>query len=274
VARKRWGSNEISDLRRAVELLEGSNFLVDLTDMLGSKVAKAMKALPRGARKYVDAATSKALNAAAKAAVASLEGSGGAVSGVWTHKAAVALSGAVGGFFSLAGLVFEAPVTTVVMLRSIADIARAESADLADPAVRMQCLTVLAMGGSMDSGEESYYSTRAAFTEIFTLLGKEAPERAGKKAAETLAKKMAQLLSTIVAQIAPRYAPLITEKAIAQSAPIAGAATGALINTVFIHHFQKKARGHFTVLRLESKYGAAEVQKRYKRFVAADKKAR
>jgi hypothetical protein len=36
-----------------------------------------------------------------------------------------------------------------------------------------------------------------------------------------------------------------------------------MINILFIKHFQDMARGHFTVLRLEEKYGAAAVKQAY-----------
>ncbi|MBW2614674.1 MAG: EcsC family protein, partial [Deltaproteobacteria bacterium] len=49
----------------------------------------------------------------------------------------------------------------------------------------------------------------------------------------------------------------------AQAVPIIGAAGGALINTIFIDHFQDMARGHFIVRRLERVYGTDEVQRQY-----------
>jgi len=42
------------------------------------------------------------------------------------HKMFVATSGAVGGAFGLPALTVELPVSTITMLRSIADIARSE----------------------------------------------------------------------------------------------------------------------------------------------------
>jgi len=42
-----------------------------------------------------------------------------------------------------------------------------------------------------------------------------------------------------------------------------GAAGGALVNTLFIDHFQNMARGHFIVRRLEKEYGADVVERAY-----------
>jgi hypothetical protein len=47
--------------------------------------------------------------------------------------------------------------------------------------------------------------------------------------------------------------------------PIAGAAGGLALNILFTQHFQKIADGHFTVRRLERKYGTDAVQEAYGR---------
>ena len=44
---------------------------------------------------------------------------------------------------------------------------------------------------------------------------------------------------------------------------IVGAIGGAVINTLFIDHFQDMARGHFIVRRLERLHGAEAVQLAY-----------
>ena len=49
------------------------------------------------------------------------------------YKALAAVSGAVGGGFGLAALPVELPISTIIMLRSIGDVARSEGEDLADP---------------------------------------------------------------------------------------------------------------------------------------------
>ena len=46
-------------------------------------------------------------------------------------------------------------------------------------------------------------------------------------------------------------------------AATSGAVGGALINTIFIDHFQDMARGHFIIRRLERVYGTDEVKRQY-----------
>ena len=47
------------------------------------------------------------------------------------------------------------------------------------------------------------------------------------------------------------------------AAALSGAAGGALINTVFIGHYQDMARGHFVVRRLERAHGTEAVREAY-----------
>lgn len=49
----------------------------------------------------------------------------------------------------------------------------------------------------------------------------------------------------------------------AKSIPAIGAVLGATVNTLFIDHFQQMAQGHFTVRRLERKYGMEAVRAAY-----------
>ena len=76
-------------------------------------------------------------------------------------------------------------------------------------------------------------------------------------------KAGAPALLRLVSLISSRFGIVVSEKAAAQAIPILGAASGALINTLFIEHFQNMARGHFTVRRLEKIHGAAPVKAAY-----------
>jgi hypothetical protein len=63
--------------------------------------------------------------------------------------------------------------------------------------------------------------------------------------------------------IAERFGVQVTEKAAAQAIPAIGAAGGAIVNTIFMDHFQDMARGHFIVRKLERKHGKERVERRY-----------
>ncbi|MBP1669075.1 MAG: hypothetical protein H6Q21_1441, partial [Bacteroidetes bacterium] len=66
-----------------------------------------------------------------------------------------------------------------------------------------------------------------------------------------------------ITNISQRFGVQITEKLAAQAIPAIGAAGGAIINTIFIDHFQDMAKGHFIVRKLERAYGKEIIKKIY-----------
>jgi hypothetical protein len=173
--------------------------------------------------------------------------------------AATATSGAVGGAFGLMALAVELPISTTIMMRSIADIARSEGADMQDLQTQFECVQVLALGGSSsrdDAAEIGYFFAREAMSKAVS-------EAAAHIAKNGLKKEAAPAIVRLITQIAERFSINVTEKAAAQLIPVVGAIGGALINTIFIDHFQNMARGHFIVRRLERKYSPDLVRKRY-----------
>lgn len=73
-------------------------------------------------------------------------------------------------------------------------------------------------------------------------------------------------LAELIQKIAARFGIVISEKVAAQAVPVVGAATGALINVMFTDFYQDMAHGHFTVKRLEKKYGYDVVKQEFERI--------
>ncbi len=69
-------------------------------------------------------------------------------------------------------------------------------------------------------------------------------------------------------KIASRFNIQVTEKVAAQAIPAIGAAGGAIVNTIFINHFQDMAKGHFTIRRLEKIYGKELIRSEYEKMAA------
>jgi len=63
--------------------------------------------------------------------------------------------------------------------------------------------------------------------------------------------------------VASRFSVQVSEQVAAKSIPAIGAVLGAMVNTVFIDHFQQMAHGHFTVRRLEREYGQLAVERAF-----------
>jgi hypothetical protein len=246
------------ELRRAKSLLENRGLAVRIAGVVGTPVEKVLGALPEGAAQMIHAATSKSLTAALRAVVAQMNDAPKPPA-QWMHTLAAATTGAVGGAFGLATIAVELPVSTVIMLRSIADIARSEGQSIKRPDVQLACVEVFALGGPSrfdDAAESAYFAVRAALAQTLTEAARHIAERG-------VAGGAAPALVRLTSQIAARFGIPVTEKVMAQSVPVLGAAGGALVNVLFIKHFQDLARGHFIVRRLEAQYGQDAVRAAY-----------
>jgi hypothetical protein len=251
---------ELAELKRAKDILEHPGIAVKLSALAGSPVEKGMKLLPARWQTTVHGATRAALMKALDVAVKSLGTRRAAGPRDRLHRFAAAASGAAGGAFGLPALAIELPVSTALMLRSIADIAAAHGEDLADVDPRRACLSVFALGStssaSDDAAETGYFAVRSALATAVS----EASKHIAQKG---LAKGGGPALVRLVTLIGARFGIVVSEKAAAQAIPILGAAGGALVNTVFIGHYQDMARGHFAVRRLERLHGAEAVRDAY-----------
>ena len=261
---------DVHALSDAVRAIERPGVGARLANLVGSPIERLVGLLPKRASGVIAAAARKAIHGALDLSLRTLSASdplGAApppASNGW-HKMASAASGAVGGAFGLAALAIELPVSTTIMMRSIADVARSEGADLADRQTQLECVMVLALGGNAtgdDAAEVGYFAVREAMTRAVS-------SAAAHLARHGLAKEGAPALVRLITLIAEHYSVNVSEKAAAQMVPLVGAVGGAAVNTIFIDHFQTVARGHFAVRRLERKYGEGVVREKYRELVAA-----
>jgi hypothetical protein len=255
-------SEELAALAEAVRLLESETFANRLIRLFGDKVRAIGRVLPTSARRVAALATESALKGALRMAVRSLGVSATAKAHNRWHLAAASATGAVGGAFGLAATAFELPVSTMILLRSVAGIAREHGEDLRTPEAALACLEVFALGGERpeEAGLESgYFAVRVALAESVN-------ESARFLLKHGLARETAPVLVRLVSQIAARFGVVVSEKLAAQAVPVVGAVGGAAVNAAFAHHFQAMARGHFTVRRLERRHGAEVVRFEYERL--------
>jgi hypothetical protein len=254
---------ETEDLRQAVACLEGASFAQRLTDAVGRPVGMLSRAMPQSARRVIVHVSETALRGALKLALRTLDLNASAKPANRAHKLAAAASGAVGGALGLAALPFELPISTTILLRSIAEIAREEGEDLSAPEAAFACVEVFALGGQAGGEtttfESGYFSVRAA-------LAKSVSDSARFVAAEGVTAQSAPVIARLISQIAARFGIVVSEKVAAQAAPILGAIGGAAVNAAFADHFQTLARGHFIVRRLERQHGARVVAFEYQRL--------
>ncbi len=253
----------LTELREAKRILEHHGIADRLTELIGVPVTASLKLLPGLAEKAVYAAIDKSLTVALDVALRTL-GEGSIESGkprLMTHKLLAGLSGAAGGVFGGASFAAELPVSTVLILRSVADIARSEGEDLSDVQTRLACLEVFALDPGKttrieDETEIGYFAVRAA-------MAKQIRDASQYVIKNGMSNTAAPPLVKLVGKIGERFGLVVTEKLAAQAIPLIGAVGGALINSYFIDHYQDLARAHFTIRRLERTHGSALVQEAY-----------
>jgi hypothetical protein len=251
-------SEDIDELRYAKRLLERPGLAARIANAFGTPVEKLFEFLPDNAAEIIRAVTNKALTAAVNFATSTIAERHSHPAN-WLHKTAVAITGAAGGAPGITTLAAELPATTIIMLRSIADIARSEGEDIKSPEARLACLEVFALSGSRqadDATESGYFAVRTTLAKALSQAAEYITERG-------VAREGAPALVRFVSQVAARFGVSVSEKVMAQSVPVIGAAGGAMINLLFIDHFQDVARGHFIVRRLERKYGPGAVKRAY-----------
>ncbi|MFP4889841.1 EcsC family protein [Paraburkholderia sp. EG304] len=257
---------DLAALRRAKHQLESPALAMKLASVVGAPIEKLLSRIPVFANEKVSDATQAALRKCLSIALRTLGRRDDArllapdKPNNLLHKFAVATTGAAGGAFGLLALPVELPVTTTLMFRSICDIARSEGEDLTSVDTQLQCLTVLGMGGASsedDDADLGYFFMRGALAQA---VSKASSEVASKG---FTAHGSAALLRLINA-IAARFSVQVSEQIAAKSIPAIGAVLGAMVNTVFIDHFQQVAHGHFTVRRLERQYGQQTIEAVYR----------
>ena len=249
---------DAADLRALAEarvLLERPSLAARLSSFVGSPLEKGMARLPASWRERIGGLAHDALMKAMDTAAKTLQPAAQPAS-PRLHKLLGSVSGAGGGAFGVAGLTVEIPLSTVLIMRSILDIARGEGEDIGSAQARLAALEVFALGGnasSDDAAEAGYYAVRAALATTVS-------EAARHFAQKGLSSEGAPALARLITMVAARYKVQLTQKAAGMLVPGIGAAAGATINLMFMDHFQAVSRGHFTVRRLERRYGEEAVR--------------
>lgn len=250
---------DLDALRKAKTALEYPSLLVNITELIGSPIEKSFGCLPRGWQKKISAITQAALMKSLHLAVLTM-GKSKAGKRETLHKVMVGSTGAIAGTFGLASLAIELPISTSIILRSIAEIARSEGHDLSQLSIQLSCLEVFALGGPSkkdDAVNTGYWSMRVALAQAL-------PAALENVTARGLGEVAAGQLTRFITLIAARFSIVVAEEAAARAIPaFVGAITAASLNVAFMHFYQELAKGHFVVKRLERQYGVDAVKQRY-----------
>lgn len=255
---------DYASLRSACRNLEHPSLAARLTSVVGTPIEMGLRLLPRSWYKRLREGAEAGIARALDVAVSTLHHEPAVSAHEPLYKLMGITTGALGGFFGGAALLVELPITTTIMLRAIADIARREGENLDTVEARLACMEVFALGGRSeedDAADIGYYGIRLAI-EVPVMNAARYISQYG------LSRQGAPALVNLLLTLSERFGFSLTEKAAAQIVPCIGAAGGALVNIIFIQHFQDVARGHFTVRRLERKYGPRLIEAEYAKIEA------
>jgi hypothetical protein len=150
-------------LRRAVSDLEDQDFAAQLADYAGRPIERVMRLMPKAASQRINKTVERAILNCLQVAIRSIEPQSKAPPEHRASNLLAGLSGGVSGFFGFVALPIELPVTTTLMLRAIADIARHSGEDLSTLDARLACVEVFALGAPRAGrrADFGYYASRA-----------------------------------------------------------------------------------------------------------------
>jgi len=236
-------------LIEAVRALEHTTFAGKIADYAGKPINRLLRLTPRIAKARLDDINQTAMLRCLDVAIGSFEEKPAPPEPIVSSVLA-GLAGGLGGAFGIAALPFELPLTTTIMLRAIADIARREGEDLSQMSARLACLEVFALssGRSQARADIGYYASRAMLARLMN-------EAASVLAERGIAGAAAPAVNSLLAEIGSRFGIVVSDKIGAGSIPLLGAVGGAAVNVIFMDYFQHIAEGHFTIRRLERIYG-------------------
>ncbi len=148
--------------------LSSCSVLSSVIETLGDLVRRGLKVIPDDWKEAITAKIHEALVFALGAAVRGMGEDPSSTSKDWLYAASVIATGIAGGAGGLPGLLVELPITTGLMLRSIADIGRAHGERLEDPLFRFTCIEVFAYGTPIEDDEEelAFLAARLGAVEV------------------------------------------------------------------------------------------------------------
>jgi EcsC family protein len=244
-------------LRGAVQTLENPRLAARLADYAGQPVNRILRLMPQVASDRLNEVVKTTILKCLEVAIDSLEQTPSPPA-PWLSSAMAGITGGISGAIGWIALPVELPLTTTLMLRGIADIARHEGEDLSEIAGRLACMEVFALGGNRTENRMNvgYYAARAFLARLTGEASAYLLERG-------VAGVSAPVLTGFVAEISSRFGIVVSDRIAASAVPVLGALGGATVNVIFMDHFQRIAQGHFTVRRLERQYGADAIHSQY-----------
>lgn len=268
--------NDQDFLVEAIKFLEHPRLAIRIANSVGKPVEFFHSRLPEKYKDLLSRAVNSSLLKCVEIAVKSIP-----QNSVFTanlsiqsksrlHVTAACGIGAIGGFVGLTSIPIELPMTTTIMLRSIAEIAKENGEDLSRPETLLECIQIFAMGARESTQDDevssAYLESRIVFSNLISKSTQFIAKNSVRDVLLAIEKKTAPELVLFIGRIATQFNIVVSEKMIAQAVPIIGAVGAASINGFFADHFNTVARYHYGIKRLERKYGLEIVQQELRKI--------
>jgi hypothetical protein len=274
--------------------LDADKWIINATDALGdfaSKgIGKASKLLPKAVSSAIQNSVSSSLTWVLTQANKGVAGTHRNekqlwlewVSGPWFHRIAAAASGAAGGSLGALTAAVDVGASTMLILRSVQEIAREYGEDLSEPEALADCLSVLAMGGPRSEDDdldlefwEIRLGLKIAIRDDVLLKTMNAGLKSpiGKMAANS--RIIAKLVeSEMFKKVADRFGVKTLEAFAGKAVPVIGALSGAYINYAYVCYYQEMAHVLYRLKKLEKTYDKDQVISCYMMVVSTLKEER
>ena len=223
-------------LRLADKYLAARGAFTSFLELTGRWVEDGMNFLPANWRDEVHVKARQALSWAFQQIVKRMDA--GELHKPSSHRRYRLLSttsGLMTGSVGLPGIFADLPTSTLLILLSIADIARSHGHDIRDPEVQAACIEAFMFGGPTDEDNDAdlaFWSARAASPLV------------------------ADMLPQVAARLGASWISLLPARAV----PIVSSLASAAINWHFSGYFQTMGEVIFGLRPLEQKYGLQEVR--------------
>lgn len=227
------------EFRKIVEAAEtyvrARSVLMSFMSTIGKFAERGIDKLPTDWQETIVTAVREALEWAAQVATTQMEDAPGREASDTLYKTIATLTGIGSGAVGLPAIVAELPVSTGLMLRSIADIGRSLGASMSSPDFVATCIETFAYGGPLDEDDDAdlaFFATRIGAPRV----------------------------AAMITEVAARYVAAMTPRIMAMTVPVVGAVVGGGINLTYMQFYQSMARVLFTLLPIEKAHDRAQVR--------------
>lgn len=245
-------------LRKTVNILERDAYALRIIDFFGTPLDAPLKLTSSQKQRGLDRVLRKSMDLCMRWTKGTLRVHSPPQARGWLTQMAATSTGFIAGIFGAISIPIEIPLTIILILRSIAEVAERYPIPPDDMDRRLECLFVMSLAGRVKSPEprSQYWSVRDAYRPVIIEAGRSIVI---SSATSSSAQGLLMVLENLMYQLGMALAEGIA----ARSIPIVGAAAGASMSFIIVSRYRRVAAAHFTLLALEDTYGLKVIREAF-----------